>query len=344
MKEPAFSSLINLADWQKIQDTFSEITHICLRTVDGEGNLIVPKTHSCAFCDGNLKGTRYSLDSFGMGCPTFLGGKAIVDKNLSFICPPGFHNFIAPLRLDHTSPVAYIILGPAILVMRKPKSDYAKLAEELDQDLDTLYETIKDVRVISFYRMQSLVELIRQVGEFILKMAYDKTQMGDKFLSTVPERFNSILHIMLDVAMQASGADMGSIMFMDRDKHELTIRAAKNLSDDVIKNARVIPGVGIAGTVLQDKKPMLIDENKPDNRVSKYLNRPYLKSSMVLPILADDKAYGVMNLGALEVSSVRFSEENIVNMSDLVNLTTDVLYTPVKQYIQSKSAYFDQVL
>ena len=40
----------------------------------------------------------------------------------------------------------------------------------------------------------------------------------------------------------------------------------------------------------------------------------------------------------------RFSEENIVNMSDLVNLATDVLYTPVKQYIQSKSAYFDQVL
>jgi ligand-binding sensor protein len=344
MKEPTFSSLINLADWQKIQDTFSEITHMCLRTVDANGNLLVPKTRSCVFCDNKLKGTRYSLDSFGFGCPTFLGGKAIVDKNLSFICPTGFHNFIAPLRLDHTSPVAYIILGPAILVMRKPKQDYAKLAEELDQDLDTLYEAIKEVRVISFYRMQSLVELLRQVGEFILKMAYDKAQMGEGVLSSVPERFNSILHLLLDVAMQASGADMGSIMFMDKDKNQMTIRASKNLSEEVIKNARVVPGEGLAGMVLQDKKPMLIDDSKPDNRVSKYLHRPYLKSSMILPILADDKAYGVMNLGALEVSSVRFSQENIVNMSDLVNLATDVLYTPVKQYIQSKSAYFDQVL
>jgi len=344
MKNPAFSDLINLADWQKIQDVFSDIIRICVRTVDVDGNLIVPKTTSCAFSDKILKGTPYGLDTYGMGWPTFLGGKAIVDKNLSFICPPGFHNFIAPLRLDHSKPIAYIIMGPAILVMRRSKQDYHKLAAELDVDLDLMYEAIKEIRVISFHRMQSLVELIRQAGEFIVKMAYDKARFGPEVLKTVPERFNSVLHILLDVAMQASGADMGSIMFKDKGTDQMSIRVAKNLPEGVVKTARVAYGEGIAGTVMKEKTPILIDDAQPDNRISQYLNRPYLKSSMVMPILADDKAFGVMNLGALEVSSVRFSNENLERMTDLVNLATDVLYTPVKQYVGTKTAYFDQVL
>jgi hypothetical protein len=344
MKELAFSELVNLADWQKIQDVFSDITGICLRTVDANGNMLVPRTKCCGFSDHILKDTPYGLDTYGRGWPTFLGGKAIVDKNLSFICPPGFHNFIAPLRLDHSSVIAYIILGPAILVMRRSKKDYQRLATELDVDLDKLYEAIQDVRVISFHRMQTLVELIRQVGEFIVKLAYDKAQLGPDVLKTVPQRFQSVLHILLEVAMQASGADMGSIMFMDKGLDQLTIRASKNLSDEVVKTARVVYGEGIAGLAMKEKSPMLIDDQDPDNRISKFMNRPYLKSSMVLPIMADDKAYGVMNLGALEVSAVRFSSENLDRMNNLVNLATDALYSPVKQYIGSKSAYFDQVL
>jgi ligand-binding sensor protein len=344
MKDPAFSDLINLADWQKIQDAFSDVTRICLRTVDTNGNLIVPKTTSCAFSDKLLKGTPYGLDSYNRGWPTFLGGKAIVDKNLSFICPPGFHNFIAPLRLDHSKPIAYIIMGPAILVMRKQKIDYLKLAAEIDVDLDKLFEAIQDVRVISFYRMQSLVELIRQVGEFIVKLAYDKSLRGPEVLRTAPERFKSVLHIVLDVAMQASGADMGSIMFKERGTDQLSIRVARNLPEEVVNGVRVVSGEGIAGTVMKDRTPILIDDSKPDNRIAKYLKRPYLKSSMVLPILADNKAYGVINLGALEVSAVRFNEQNLDRMNNLINLATDALYTPVKQYVGSKSAYFDQVL
>ena len=168
--------------------------------------------------------------------------------------------------------------------------------------------------------------------------------IGPEVLKTVPERFNAVLHILLDVAMQASGADMGSIMFKDKGTDNLTIRVASNLSEDVIRSAQAVYGEGIAGTVMKEKAPILIDDTNPDNRVARYLSRPYLKSSMVLPIMADDKAVGVMNLGALEESSVRFSNENLERMTSLINIATDVLYSPVKQYIGTKSAYFDQVL
>jgi len=92
------------------------------------------------------------MDSYSRNWPTFLAGKAIVDKSVSFISPSGFHNFIVPLkinpyipgvkdtdvsRLDTQEPLAYIILGPVILVMRRSKQDYQKLADELKVGIDT---------------------------------------------------------------------------------------------------------------------------------------------------------------------------------------------------------------
>jgi len=63
--------------------------------------------------------------------------------------------------------------------------------------------------VISFNRMQSLVELIREIGEFVLKLAYDKQRIGESALQTVSERSKSVLQALLDVVLLACGADVG---------------------------------------------------------------------------------------------------------------------------------------
>ncbi len=336
-----FTDLIKPEEWQKVQNAFSDISSVDMRTVDPDGRLLVPRASKSRFCDEFLKGSAYGMDAWGSCWPTFMGGKAIVDKNQSFICPSGFHNFIAPLSVGNGRVIAYIMLGPVILVMRKPKEDYRKLAEELSVDLDRMYEAIKEVRVISFHRALSLVELIRQTGSYIVNLSYDKSVSGDEVLKDIPARFKAVLDTLLEVAVQASGADMGSIMLKDKNCDCLTIRAAKNLPADIVSGSRVAIGEGLSGSVARDGVPLIIDAEKPDSRIAPYLKRPYLGSAMVVPIIADDKAYGVMNLSALEVSSVRFNAANLNRMVNLVNLATDAFYTPVKQYIPSKSSYFD---
>ena len=346
-KEPKqhidFKNIINISDWQKIQDTFSSLISVGLRTLDTEGNAITVPSSQSTLCKHIIQWTKYEIDICGKCLPTFLGGKASVDKNLSFVCPPGLHNFIAPLKVDGKV-LAYILVGPVVLVMRKPKENYRGLAEELNIDIETLWKALLEVRVISFHRMQSIVELIKEVGEYILQLAYDNMRMGKDVFSKVSQSFDRILNVLLDVAMQVSGADMGSIMFLEKDGDELTIRAAKNLPDNVVANTRVKVGQGICGAAVKDRKPILVDEKLQDNRIKKYLYRPYLKSSMVLPIEIDDKVFGVMNLGALEVSSVRFNQENVNAMNQLIDLTTDALYSPLKNRVENKSEYFEQLL
>jgi hypothetical protein len=72
--------------------------------------------------------------------------------------------------------------------------------------------------------------------------------------------------------------------------------------------------------------------------------RPDLKSSMVVPIKAQDDVFGCLNLGALEVSPLKFSQEHIADMQNLIDLATEALYTPIKQHVGTKSEYFAQLL
>ena len=295
-KQSDFKDLVNNQDWQKIQDIFSSVTNISLRTIDPEGKLITAPSGQSQLCQDFLKDSTYGLEVCGDCLPTFLGGKSLVDRNFSFVCPPGFHNFFAPLKID-SRVLAYIILGPVILVMRKPKDSYRGLADELDVDLDKLWEAISKIRVISFHRTQTLMELIVKFSEFILALSYENSKSGKKFPAALVERFKGMLEILLDMALQFSGADMGSIMLLDKNKEELTIRAARGLPEKVVKDTRIKLGNGLCATAVMENRPLLIDDQLSDNRIKKYLNRPYLKSSMILPIGTEKEAIGAINLG-----------------------------------------------
>ena len=342
-KQPQFKDLVDTQDWQKIQDIFSAVTNINLRTLDPEGNLLTTPSGETRLCKEFLKNSTYGLELCGHSFPTFLGGKGVVDRNLSFVGPPGFHNFSAPLKFDDTVG-AYIILGPVILVMRKAKEYYDKLADEINADPEALWEAIKEVRVISFHRAQTLMELIVKMSEFILASAYENFKTGNKFSGPLSGQFKGVLEVLLDLSLEISGADMGSIMLLDKSKQELTIRASRGLPDSVVKNTRLQLGSGLCGTAVSENRPLLIDDKLDDNRIKKYLNRPYLKSSLILPIGTEKEAIGAVNLGALEVSAVRFNDNNLQTMYKVIGLATDALYTPFKQKINSKSAYLEQLL
>ncbi len=342
-KLPVFKDLVDPQDWQKIQDIFFEATSISLRTVDPEGKLITNTSGQSRLCSNFLKNSTYGLEVCGDCLPTFLGGAAVVDRNLSFVCPPGFHNFFSPLKVDNKV-IAHIILGPVILVMRKPKEHYQKLADELDVDLEEIWKTILDIRVISFYRAQTLTELIVKISEFILALSYENLKAGKKFAALLPEKLKGMLEVLLDLALQISGADLGSIMLLDKNRQDLTIRAARGLPENIVRDTRIKLGDGISGTAVMDNRPLLIDDQFSDNRIKKYLNRPNLRSSMILPIGTEEKAIGAVNLGTLEISPVRFEPQNLESMNKVIAMAIDALYIPFKEQIKSKSAYLEQLL
>ncbi|MFH1413946.1 MAG: PocR ligand-binding domain-containing protein [Candidatus Omnitrophota bacterium] len=308
----------NLDKWQEIQDSFSAITGVSLRTVDTQCQPLTEPSREPRLCRNLIKPSALKNKICDSCLPTFLGGEGVVDKNLSFVCENvGFTNFAAPLNTLENKNWGYVIAGPVVLVKRKSREEYQGLAEELGITLETLWSAILEIKVVSFHGIQSMLELIRDVGTYTI----------EKEAGIAPDSpdLKRILDVLLDVAFEVTSADIGSVMFLDRNRETLSIKASRGLDSKVVNSARVKLGQGICGVAAREGEPFLIDDNSQDNRIKTYLNRPHIASSMILPLKLKNQVIGVMNLGTSRDSSVRFNPNNISVMNSLIDLTTTVL-------------------
>lgn len=322
----ALRDLMDVRAWQKIQDNFSNVTEIGLRTLDSKGNLFTSPSRDSRLCTELIKNPSVKNKFCGSCLPTFLGGKAVVDKNLSYSCHSRLHNFIVPLKIEDEV-FGYTILGPVILFMRGSKEVYLKSAEELNVELDEFWSAILEIKVVSFQLAQSMVELIKDVVEYNLKLAYQNIVKRKSVMMGLDSlKLSRLLNALLDVAFQMTNADIGSIMFAEKDSDEFTIRASKGIPEEIVSNTRVKLGNGIAGTAAKERTAFLIDNTQKDNRIKAYLRRPYISSSMIMPIEVEDTVLGVMNLGALQTSEVRFNRDNLQMVNKLIGLATVALH------------------
>ena len=71
-----------------------------------------------------------------------------------------------------------------------------------------------------------------------------------------------ILELMLDVILEVMRAEHGSIMLLDEKNHELSIKTARGLKDEIIQNASVCLGSGIAGKVAASGQSVFLKGTK----------------------------------------------------------------------------------
>ncbi len=313
-QQPDLKDLIGVREWQKIQDNFSTLTGVSLRTLNLEGNLLTKQSNKPQVC-------LLEKELCGSCLPTFLGGRGVVNKNFAFACKTSLHNFITPLKLGDRA-LGYIIIGPVALVLRKSKDEYLKIAQELDlDDPQAFYDAILETKTLSFHGAQSLLELIKDIAEYTLKLAHQNLFKEKGIIAALPGLM-ALLNAMLDVAFEISQADVGSIMLLNEKTDELSIHSARGIAHEIINNTRVKLGNRISGIAAKRGEAFLIDEHFRDNRVMPYLERPYLSSSVVIPIRIENQSIGVMNLGTLDSSPARFKNEDLKLMQKLVDFTT----------------------
>lgn len=322
-----FKTLVDINSWQEIQSNFSTVTQIPMRTVDLIGQPLTKFSGAPHLCSEYLNGSPLLIKECTNCLPSFLGGQEIADQNLSYSCLFGLRNFIATLSIDQQNPLAYVIIGPVVLISYKPKSDYAQVAQELNLNLNELYNAITDIKLSSFNSMLSIVELVEDVGNYLIKTGYKTfTAQMETAQAINQERLNRLFKVFLDVAFQVTGADAGSIMLLDKAKEELSIFASRGIEEIFVKNARIKYGEGISGTVAKERTSILINDRINDNRIRSYLGRPNLKSSMVLPIKSKENTLGVVNLSTTRNSPVAFNSEDLKTMDRLIDLMVVALH------------------
>jgi ligand-binding sensor protein len=311
--------LIDLETWKRIQDNFSTVTNIHITTLDAKGLPLTSPSGESRLCKEIIRYSPFKNEICNLCLPTFLGGKGVVDKNLSFTCVAGLRNFIVPLQVN-SFVIGYILVGPLNLVRLKNKEEYARQAEELHIDLDEFWHAIGEIKTISFHVAQALSALIKDVGEYILNLSYQNFLRKKEAAMPDSPKLNRLLATLLDSVFQISKADIGSIMLLDKDKSELRILTAKGLSDEIIKNTRIKLGEGISGIAAQEGKAFIIDDATENNRIKRYMERPQINSSLIIPIKREADVLGIMNLCTLKASSVQLDINSIPLINNLINL------------------------
>jgi signal transduction histidine kinase len=112
----------------------------------------------------------------------------------------------------------------------------------------------------------------------------------------VPD-LNDLLSLVLERTMRTVRAGIGSIMLLEHERRVLRVVAARGLPDDVIGQAEVRVGEGIAGKVVLLGEPVLVEDITADPRFAKPSEPKYGSGAfMCLPVRVEDRIIGVVNL------------------------------------------------
>jgi GAF domain-containing protein len=110
------------------------------------------------------------------------------------------------------------------------------------------------------------------------------------------KNINTIANLLLELAINYTNAEKGSFMLINQQK-ELYIHAARGIDTLFIAKYRIKIGEGIAGTVAEQKKAVLVEDIDKDERFKgKKRDRYKTRSFISCPIVSKDTLLGVFNI------------------------------------------------
>lgn len=119
-------------------------------------------------------------------------------------------------------------------------------------------------------------------------------EIGKAVNSTID--LDEVLDIILRETLQLFGGEAGSIMLADRDG-DLLIRAARGLSQEIMRKTRVKPGEGIAGWVYENGEALILDGKVSDDRFTNLVERKEeINTSIASPLKFLGETLGVLTV------------------------------------------------
>ncbi|MDH5769208.1 MAG: GAF domain-containing protein, partial [Nitrospirota bacterium] len=134
----------------------------------------------------------------------------------------------------------------------------------------------------------------------------------------VTDNIGSIATLMLDLAINYSNAEKGSLMLINK-RGELYILAARGMDIQFINTYRVKIGEGIAGTVAKNRLPVLVEDIEMDkNFKGEKRDRYKTKSFISCPIVSKERLLGVLNINDKR-DSTPFTEDEFALLKIIAN-------------------------
>jgi len=190
------------------------------------------------------------------------------------------------------------------------KGDFKKRAKILSKDeFGELFETCNMMT-------EKLSSLISQLDASQRQAKACVTSVGRALGSSLNER--KLSKTILDAATSIMGAERASLMMLDEKKGELVVKAAHDLSEEVIKSTKLKLGDGIAGWVAKRGEPLLLIDGINDPRFKPIYAKEEVKDAIVAPLKVKGKIIGVLNV-TNKIGSETFDQDDLELLVAMAN-------------------------
>lgn len=327
--------IINKEKWWDILSRFIDVLHVNIFIVDSEGRIILPPE------EGKYGGSFLTDTSLAYGWT--VNTSQIIQKfkpsgsYYEYASPSGAHSFAIPINIDHDQTIAYMIVGPVILIKKLEWTKYEEIAKEYKINYDVLISQISEIRVMSNVMVNSILDLLAEIikdnvelskKDKYVKASDEKSALAQEINKVAQEiystvRLDELLVTLLDVALKMTETECGSIMVLDEKNKNLSVKVSRGMTNQKAVETKGRLGEGIAGIAAKNNTSFVINgQQQVDNRIKHLLKRPEIKQSLIMPLTAKDKVIGVLNLHTKKDESK--IQDNFDNLQYLTKLLSSV--------------------
>jgi len=110
---------------------------------------------------------------------------------------------------------------------------------------------------------------------------------------------SDLLQLIMSSAAQLLRAETSSLMLVDEETNELTFEVATGEPGQEVVKHRVPPGQGIAGWVVQNAQPLVIDNPAEDSRFYNRIDKAIgfeTRNILAVPLMVKDRVIGVVEV------------------------------------------------
>jgi two-component system phosphate regulon sensor histidine kinase PhoR len=224
---------------------------------------------------------------------------------------------LAPLFLDRFPNLAMVFLADsrseelAVKALRLGFCDYLAPPLYPNDVLQTVNRAIqRRQRMIDWSRLESrrnTKTLQKRVDglEALQRVGRSVTALLD---------LDNVLTVVVDSAVELTGAEEGSLLLLDEATGELYMRAARNFQDEFVRKFRLPARDSLAGQVLRTGKPITIDEKTPQKIKTSYL----VHTLIYVPLQVRGRVIGVLGVDNRQ-SGHPFLEDHIILVAALAD-------------------------
>lgn len=337
----AVDQAIEKERWWNILQHFTDVLHVNIFIVDAQGKVVLAPSrgkYGARILENPIVGIDTGFQNDWL--EKFKQRGFYLEYQHAF----ELNTFAIPIKNDAQKILAYLIAGPVILNKRLDNAQYEKKANELKVDAKLVLDSIGEIRVMTFMGIKSILDLLDEVTKYVVHLTQQRHELlrlyskakfvnrafedeAEKIFTTV--RIEELLSLFLDMALNVTNTECGSIMLYDPQTQMFTIRVSRGMSPDIIAQTCIKLGEGIAGLAAQENKSFVIEgAETPSKDLESRLTRPEIKRAFVLPMSSHNRLLGVVNLHT-KINDDALAQDNL----NSVHMLSKIAATAIDSYI-----------